>query len=280
MVKRLTDAGDPTDRRAGIADTSEDFYKPTYWARYTDPLVRLNATGSSPIDGDVIRVPLGARPAAGSDHHMTIVQPDGWEYDLWNAQPISGGVLTYNAGRKIPIDGDGLNSAATSARFGNLAGRLRAQELEDGQINHAFFMAASTTATTAVYPADKSDGNNDPAAGYPPMGTRFQLPDHRCGAGSLPALEAEPILRAFRDYGGYLRRHNGVALDLPGAGVGLVVHELRPRGPHGHVRAPGDAGRPGRNLIQRRRLLHGRELGRRLGESLTRDRALRHRATC
>ena len=66
MVQRLTDAGMPTDRRAGVADTSSDFYKPTYWARYTDPVVRLNATGSSPIDGDVIRVPRAPAPRAAA----------------------------------------------------------------------------------------------------------------------------------------------------------------------------------------------------------------------
>jgi hypothetical protein len=204
MVQRLTEAGDPTDRRAGIADTSSDFYKPTYWARNTDPLVRLDSTGSAPtIDGDVIRVPLGARPAGGSDRHMTIVQPDGWEYDLWHASPVANGVLSFNAGRRIRIDGDGLNSAATASRFGNLAGRIRAQEMEAGQINHAFFMAASSTARTAVYPADKSDGNNDAAAGYPPMGARFQLQITDAELSRFPPWK-QTVLRAFRDYGGFL----------------------------------------------------------------------------
>ena len=204
MVQRLTDAGEPTARRAGIADTSSDFYKPVYWARNTDPLVRLNSTGSAPmIDGDLIHVPVGARPAGGSDHHMTIVQPDGWEYDLWRAQAVTNGVLSFNAGRKIRIDGDGLNSAATASRFGNLAGRIRAQEMEVGQINHAFFMASSETARTAVYPADKSDGNNDPAAGYPPMGARFQLQITDAELSRFPPWK-QTVLRAFRDYGGYL----------------------------------------------------------------------------
>ena len=112
-------------------------------------------------------------------------------------------MLTYNAGRKIRIDGDGLNSAATASRFGNLAGRIRAQEMEAGQINHGFFMAASTTATTSVYPAAKSDGNNDPAAGYPPMGTRFQLQISDEELARFPPWK-QTVLRAFRDYGGFL----------------------------------------------------------------------------
>ena len=136
------------------------------------------------------------------------------EYDLWHAEPVSGGVLSYNAGRKIPIDGDGLNSAATASRFGNLAGRIRAQEMEVGQINHAFFMAASTTATNAVYPAAKSDGNNDPAAGYPPMGTRFQLQITDAELARFPPWK-QTILRAFRDYGGYLGDTTGSPWTYP-----------------------------------------------------------------
>ena len=158
MVKRLTDAGDPSPRRAGTADTSSDFFKPTYWASRSDPLVRLNGSSSSPIDGEMIRVPQGARPAGGSDHHMTIVQPDGWEYDLWNAQPVQNGVLNYDSGRSISVEGDGLNSAATASRFGNMAGQVRAQELEEGHVNHALFMAASTIASNAVYPAALNPG--------------------------------------------------------------------------------------------------------------------------
>jgi hypothetical protein len=203
MVKRLTDAGDPAPRRAGVADTTQDFYKPTYWASDTDPLVTLAGSSTSPISGEQIHVPAGARPAAGSDGHMTIVQSDGWEYDLYAAQPIDAGVLRYDSGRKIPVDGDGLNSAATSARFGNLGGVIRAQELQAGRINHALFMTASTIATNSVYPAAKSDGNDDPALGYPPMGTRFQLVISDAELAAFPAWK-RAVLRALRDYGGYL----------------------------------------------------------------------------
>jgi hypothetical protein len=208
-VKRLTDAGDPGDRRAGIADTSSDFYKPTYWANSDDPIVTLRATGSSPVDGDRIHVPAGARPAAGSDHHMTIVEPDGSEYDLWDASPISNGELVYNSGRRIDVgSGDGIYSAATAARFGNLAGLIRAQEMAEGRINHALFMTANSIAWNAVYPAAKSDGNNDPAQGYPPMGTRFQLTISDAELAAFPPWK-RTILRAFRDYGGYLGDSSG-----------------------------------------------------------------------
>jgi hypothetical protein len=204
MVKRMTDAGDPGDRRAGIADTSSDFYKPTFWASDDDPLVTLRATGSSPINGERIHVPAGARPAAGSDHHMTVIQPDGWEYDLWDAAPISNGVLVYSAGRKISVsESDGIDSAATSARFGSLAGLIRAQEMTEGRIDHALFMTGNSIAWNAVYPAAKSDGGKDPALGYPPMGTRFQLSISDAELASFPPWK-RTILRAFRDYGGYL----------------------------------------------------------------------------
>ena len=135
----------------------------------------LNGSGSSPIDGERIHVPAGARPASGGDAHMTIVESNGWEYDLYQAHEPSAGVLSYSSGRKIRIDGDGLNSAATASRFGNLAGKVTEPELRAGVINHALVMAINCTSGSFVWPAMKTDSTCSNPTDAPPMGAHFWL---------------------------------------------------------------------------------------------------------
>ena len=122
--------GPPAPLYAGTADTPADFGHPTFYARPSDPLYTLHATNGAArsIEGLKIPIPADARPAAGGDGHMTVVTPDGWEYDFWQVQsrPAGGGVLTYHGGGRTRIDGDGLGSGGTASGFGNLAGVIRA----------------------------------------------------------------------------------------------------------------------------------------------------------
>ena len=72
------------------------------------------------------------------------------------------------------------------------------------QINHAIFMSASTTGSRLRLPG--AEVGRPAGAGYPPMGTRFQLdPSYATDAwlAGFPAWK-RAILRALRDYGGYL----------------------------------------------------------------------------
>jgi hypothetical protein len=205
IVNRLLGFGPPNPERAGIADTGDDYSQPVYFAQSGDPVVTLRGSGGSPIDGYRIRVPAEARPAGGSDHHMTIVEPDGWEYDLYHASAVTGGEIHYDSGRRIRIDGDGLNSAATAARFGNIAGGVRAVELQAGQINHALVMAVHCTSGRFVWPAAKTDSKCSDPTDAPPMGARFQLAmsDAQIAALSVPGWK-KTILGALAHYGSYV----------------------------------------------------------------------------
>jgi hypothetical protein len=135
---------------------------------------------------------------------MAIVQ-DGWEYDLYDAQRPSGGVLRYDSGRRIRIDGSGLRSGATASRFGNLAGRVRATELASGQVNHALVMVVDCTSGRHVWPAAKTDSKCNNPTDAPPMGARFQLAmsDAQIDALGVPSWK-KAILRAMARYGGYV----------------------------------------------------------------------------
>jgi hypothetical protein len=168
-----------------------------------------------------IRIPNAARPAAGGDGHMTVVEPDGWEYDFWQvkSKPKGGGTMTFSAGGRTRIDGTGLGSGATAALFGNLAGVIRAPELASGFIGHALFVVLRCAGTGSgfgfgvhpgssessyVYPA-KHGGSTCGIVGLPPLGARLRLVmnDEQIAALKVPTWK-KTILTALAHYGGYV----------------------------------------------------------------------------
>jgi hypothetical protein len=164
---------------------------------------------------------------------MTIVEPDGWEYDLWQAQapPAGGGTLKFAWGGRTRIDGDGLRSGATAADFGSLAGMIREPELAAGHIDHALFIVLKcaakgtgfgygTTATSYgssyVYPATHG-GSGCANANLPPMGAHFVLAmsSTQIATMLIPSWK-KTILTALARYGGYVG-------DTGGPGFGLML---------------------------------------------------------
>lgn len=181
IVAALEEDGRPAELRAGGHDTPDDFYKAVYYARPGDPEVTVRCTmrwGRCALEGKRIRLPEGARAAAGDDGHLTVVdQEHGWEHDLWQARPVDGdGVLRASWGGRIRIDGDGLGSDATAARFGNLAGLVRAEELEAGHVDHALFITVPCAGDERwVAPATKGGAPCSPTGDQPLLGMRLQL---------------------------------------------------------------------------------------------------------
>lgn len=163
---------------------------------------------------------------------MTVVQPDGWEYDFWRVgtKPRGGGTMTFAGGGRTRIDGSGLNSGATAANFGNLAGVIRAQELAAGSINHALFIVLKCTARGTAFGYGTGTTNNGsmvyPAAhggsacstdssDLPPIGARFQLAmtDAQIAALPVPTWK-KTILTALARYGGYVGDTGGPGFAL------------------------------------------------------------------
>ncbi|MDX6701906.1 MAG: hypothetical protein QOF26_2132 [Baekduia sp.] len=217
----------PANLTAGSADTTDDYGHPVFYAQPSDPLVTLHATeawGRATIEGMQIRVPAVARPAGGDDGHMTIVTPDGWEYDLWRAQRPANGQLNFAWGGRIRVDGNGLGADATAAKFGNLAGIIRPEELAAGQINHALFIVVKCTSndtsfgygtqphragdmgSSYVYPAGKGGAAcASTETDAPPMGARYVLAmtDAQIQALAVPQWK-KTVLTALAHYGGYV----------------------------------------------------------------------------
>jgi len=218
IVRRLLSGGRINDLVVG--DPARDGGNSTFYSKVTDPLYTLRCVkpwGHCMIEGMQIHVPAAARPTGGfatpgNDHdaHMTIVdQVSGWEYDLWNvnSKPDLGGDLKFGWGGRTRIDGDGLGSDAVAARYGNLAGPIRIEELRAGAINHALAMDVPCT-ETYVYPAVQTGqtctGVGESGTDSPPMGAHFQLNMSmaQIDALGLPGWK-RTILVALAKYGAY-----------------------------------------------------------------------------
>jgi hypothetical protein len=228
LVQAALAHGLPGNMVAGTAETGNDWSHPTFFAQPSDPLYTLHATEpwrKNELEGMRIPIPADAQPANGGDGHMTIVTPDGWEYDFWQATtpPPGGGTLSFSWGGRTRIDGAGTGSGGTAAGFGNLAGMIRAPELAAGKINHALFIVLKCAArdTSFGYGATASPSPSDSSYVYPathggsscssteknmpPLGARFKLAmsSAEIQALSVPAWK-KTILTALSQYGGYV----------------------------------------------------------------------------
>ena len=112
-------------------------------------------------------------------------------------------------GRDNAVSGDGLDDwTTTAAWFSNLAGIIRAQEMEAGQINHALFAIVRCSDGAAVYPAKSgTTARTCSSLGLPgtssvPMGARLWLDmsDAQIDALAAPAWK-KTILKALAHYG-------------------------------------------------------------------------------
>ncbi|HEX2741343.1 MAG TPA: Ig-like domain-containing protein [Rubrobacter sp.] len=209
-----------------------------------DPFGRPD--GKCPIEGVVIDIPGGAgiEYPPGSDHHLTVVdQAKGVEYDLWQVKAVDeagpnpkktvvdklptglsndpnvvhdlyfswgGRIDLYGLGFVDPNDKPhGFVGDATAAHFGSLAGRLRAEELAAGQIDHALFIGVDCVGGAPVYPA-QGQGRLCSTLGLsetdaPPMGTRLRLNMSEAQINGLNIDSwKKTILQALRKYGAFI----------------------------------------------------------------------------
>jgi hypothetical protein len=203
---------------------------PVVWATAKDPLMTVTA----PWDPTVtVRIPASAQPAAGTDRHLHIVQPDGKTLiELWAADKTS--ATTFTAGRIEVVDltGSGIGPDNGVRAYGGSAigGLIRRWEVDpsdpnytDGVIRHAVAMALPAgmlrysggtegydangygTARGYVWPATEQDYDSPYAYyGTIPMGQLFTIPKSvNVGALGL-SPSARAIAKAIQDYGAYV----------------------------------------------------------------------------
>jgi hypothetical protein len=152
-----------------------------------------------------IPIPAGARPAAGSDAHITIWQPARdrlWE--LWRARRAADGWHAMFGGaiehvskspgyyRSDSWPGGAPNWGATATSLPVVAGTILVSELESDRIDHALAMdIPNARAGEFAYPAQRTDGTGGPE--LLPEGARLRLP----ASVDLDALGLPPVTRAI-----------------------------------------------------------------------------------
>lgn len=192
---------------------------PTYWSDAGDPTFVVHCTrpwGRCPLEGRRIHAPAGAMrewdpggAAADQDGHISIIdRADDRVYDLWQVRrkvlPRGGGRLLVSWGGVTSLSGKGIDGRgdATAARFSNIAGRLRAEELAVGRIEHALFIVIPCDAGKEVFPARAGGAPCRDEHGALPMGARLQLDYTDAEIEALPVpIWKKALLRAMADYG-------------------------------------------------------------------------------
>jgi len=90
-------------------------------------------------------------PAAGSDHHLAVVDPaTGREWDFWQAVH-NGSSWSASAGAAVSTNGNGVAPAGTAsgdaANLPLLGGLIRPEEILQGHIDHALAISVPTIAS-------------------------------------------------------------------------------------------------------------------------------------
>ena len=153
-----------------------------------------------------VPIPVGARPSAGTDAQMIIIDPaTGAEYDLWQASFAGGGWSVSNASvYNVRWDGMPTRYGSRGAGVPYYAGLIRPWEIAAGRIDHAIAFAYPGSASRGcVWPASKTDGKNSGGSAIP-EGARLQL-DPRMTEADFTALGLDRtgkiIARALQRYG-------------------------------------------------------------------------------
>lgn len=225
VVNRLTSASDGVSHFVA-GDEAKDWGVAMYYSDASDPVYTVQCTepwGVCAVEGAQIHIPEDAAPSgvwplpnpnADYDSHLTVVdQTTGWEYDLWNIRSMQNGVIVIKWGGKTRVDGDGLGSDAVAARYGSAAGLIRAEELQEGKIDHALSLTVPCT-DGFTWPASKG-ALECSEAGMPTNhalqnGDLLQLKLSRKRIARFPKWKSA-ILTAWKKYGAYVGDTTGDA---------------------------------------------------------------------
>jgi hypothetical protein len=182
----------------GLNDDTEAYYT----ASGSDPQHTIHCTnlwgpnnGSCLLEGKQIRIPNGAVSAGNSDHHVSILQPDGCTVDeMWQAQNLSSSTITsaYAAIHNQCTE-NGFNThggaGTTAGGASNRLGHSPLAELRTGVIHHALIVLAGCDLTNAyvgqaIFPGQYQACNSGVTGVGIPMGA-YLWSD--IGPGSLPS---------------------------------------------------------------------------------------------
>jgi len=216
-IRKAILVGLPANRQPSnwITPLDGHFGWPTYYGLLGDPSFNFTCTdfppSPPPPDGNTCpNFPLNSigpggaivqgngNPLGGPDHHLTFIDQESLrEIDLYDypahALPSTSGTVTTGfAGWTRAMTGNGVSQylGGNAAHFGNLAGRIRIEEMnyalaqqnEDSKYIHHALTITVDCISGHVYPADGNDGaacpSGRPSSGNgfaPPMGAHLRL---------------------------------------------------------------------------------------------------------
>ena len=161
------------------------------------------------------RIPRGATPTTGSDHHLVVVDRKR-ELDMWNAVYDARNDAWSAGGRFVgDLYGWGANASpgthaggAVAAGFSGMGGVVRPEEIAQGHIDHALSVTIPHPHTGYVGPATATDGTNQDPLSIP-EGAHLQLdPGYDVAAQAWPAWE-KMLAKALQTYGAYVSDTGG-----------------------------------------------------------------------
>jgi hypothetical protein len=207
--------------------------------------------GTCGLVGNEMPIPSDAHATEVIDDGVLVVLDldAGLSYELYGAERTDGG-WTAAWGGVLPLDGDGVGTAAnsaTGAAVSRVAGVVRVEELRVGRVDHALVFSTDNACRGEFrYPAAKTDGRS----GRPdclPEGARVQL-DPSVDLGAMPELSnVERIIgRALQRYGAYAIDNGGNRMAFsfespsgesdPYPALGIEDHDGLDRLPWGRLR--------------------------------------------
>ena len=161
------------------------------------------------------RIPKGARPTTGSDHHLVVIDGDQ-ELDMW-AAVYDKNKDAWSAGARFigNLNGWGAYAppgkhagGAVAAGYCGMGGVVRPEEMAQGHIDHALSVMVPAPRTGYVGPATATDGTNPNPLALP-EGAHIQLdPTFDVDAQPWPSWE-KTLAKALQNYGAYVSDTGG-----------------------------------------------------------------------
>jgi len=170
--------------------------------------------GPYPVPTDA---PIEGGPGSDGDRHVLVVEQDGCMlYELYHAYPQPDGSWEAGSGAVFNLHSNALRTAgytsADAAGLPILAGLVRFDEVDGGEIRHALRFTAPQTRREYIWPA-RHFASSLIGEQYPPMGQRFRLRADFDISSFSP--EVQVILQAMKSYG-IILADNGSAWYISG----------------------------------------------------------------
>lgn len=195
-----------------------DFGEPVFDAAPDSPSYLVDCTepwGTCDMEARPIRIPVEARPNAGSDGRMIIVDFEARSVcDFWQARRTpTGWATSWGTCASIDGDGRGPQGGATGAGVNALTGVVRTYEMRAGRIDHALSFGTDNSCQRVFrHPAVKTDGSSA-RADCIPEGARLQL-DPAVDVDAIPGITPgeRAVAKALQVYGAYNRDNAGAPM--------------------------------------------------------------------